>query len=294
MAAVRTGIDISPTTITAAQVRVTDSRWVVLAHASMNRRSSGPVLDREDAIALESLLFRRGFASAPCVISAPENAIRSTTLELPPIKSGAPIDQLARAEFARRHKLDAHGFELSYWALPASGQSLHVMAVGCETGPTDEAIVALESAGLLVAGVDDSTRALGRVLASVPTLATVRVGARLDAWGASIVVLHHGTVLYMRSPNGLVLGRDAIEHAEAAQRLAGEIDACVAFARHRSRSHAPASVSVLGQAAQNDVLMDMLGQRFGDALAQPVAPDGSPLDPALAVAVGLTLLEDLA
>lgn len=292
MGAIRTGIDISPRSITAAQLRVAGSGWSLLAHATMTRTSEGDTLAPEEAASLESLLFRRGFAPAPCVIGAPDAALKTATMELPPASSGAPIDQLARAEFARRNKMEGTPFTLSFWDLPTPGPGLQVMAVGCDAEPTDDAIEPIEAAGLRVAGVDDPSRALGRVLAGVPTIATVRVGARLDPWGASIVVLHHSTLLYSRKPTGLALGDD--NHAEAAHRLGTEIDACIAFARHRSRSHAPAAISVLGHAASSTTLMDMLGQRYGDALAQPLMAGGAPLDPTLAGAIGLALLEDLA
>lgn len=292
MGAIRTGIDISPKSITAAQVRVVASGWSMLASATMARTSEGDTLDTEEAIALESLLFRRGFAPAPCVIGAPDAALRTATMELPPATSGAPIDQLARAEFARRNKLEEGKFVLSYWDLPTPGPGMQVMAVGCDVETTDSAIEAIEAAGLRVAGVDDPSRALGRVLAGVPTIATVRVGARLDPWGATIVVLHHSTLLYSRKPTGLTFNGD--NDAEAAQRLGTEIDACIAFARHRSRSHAPAAISVLGHGANSTTLMDVLSQRYGDALAQPLMSGGVPLDPTLAGAIGLALLEDTA
>lgn len=294
MGRIRTGIEITRQTITAAQIRTSGSGYSVLAGASMRRSSDDPVIGREEAVAFESLLFRKGFAVAPCVISAPTTALRSTALDLPPVSSGAPIDQLARSEFARRNKIDPTGFELSYWGLPANGPSMQVMAVGCDVAPTDRAIEALEHAGLPVAGVDDPSRALGRVLAGVPTLATLRVGARLDPWGATIVVLHHNILLYARSPAGLRLGSEAGGHAEAAHRLAVEIDACVAFARHRSRSHAPAAISIFGLGAQSPTLMDMLTQRYGEAICQPLLDGGESVDPTLATAVGLALMEDLA
>lgn len=294
MGHVRTGIEVTPETITAAQVRVSGSNCTVLADATMQRRCGDPVITRDEAVALESLLFRRGFAIAPCVISAPSTALRSTTMDLPPLKSGAPIDQLARAEFARRNKIEASTFELSYWGLPATGPSLQVMAVGCDIATTDEAIDAFESAGIRVAGVDDPARAVGRVLAGVPTLATVRVGARLDSWGATVVVLHHSTLLYARSPAGLTLNKGSTGHPEAAHRLAAEIDACVAFARHRSRSHAPAAISILGSGAQSPIIMDMLSQRYGEAMTQPLIDGGQPIDATLATAIGLAMLEDIA
>jgi Tfp pilus assembly PilM family ATPase len=292
MSAIRTGIDISSERVIAAQVRVASSGWTLLGGCAMARTSGGAALSAEEAVALESLLFRKGFVPAPCVIAAPDGALRSVTMELPPASSGAPIDQLARAEFARRSKVEQDRFVLSYWEMPTSGQGTQVMAVGCAIEPTDEAIEALERAGLRVGGVDDPARALGRVLAAAPTIATVRVGARLDAWGASIVVLHHGALLYARRPTALALG--VTSDAEAAQRLATEIDACIGFARHRSRSHAPAAISVLGQAGLNGTVMDILAQRFGGSLAQPVMANGEPLDPTLAGAIGLALLEDMA
>ncbi len=295
MATIRTGLDISPRTITAAQVRVSGSRWSLLAQATMTRASSEDVLGSEDAVALESLFFRQGFAPAPCVIGAPESALRTITMELPPASSGAPIDQLAHAEFARRNKMEEGRFVMSYWGLPTPGPGLQVMAVGCDIGPTDGSIEALEAAGLRVAGVDDPSRALGRVLAGVPTSASVRVGARLDPWGATIVVLHHSTLLYARKPAGLSLAEGrTMSEAEIANRLGVEIDACVAFARHRSRSHEPASITVLGHGGRNSVVLDLLGRRYGELLVQPLMPDGTPLDPRLAGAIGLALLEDIA
>lgn len=293
MRGIRTGIDISSRRITAAQIRVGGSGWSLLAHCAMARTSEEASITPEEAVALESLLFRRGFVAAPCVVGAPEGSLRSVTMELPPASSGAPIDQLAQAEFARRNKVEQDRYVLSYWELPGSGSGVQMMAVGCEVEPTDAVIEVLENAGLRVAGVDDPGRALGRVLAGAPTIASVRVGAQLDPWGANIVVLHHSTLLYTRRPAGLTLGGNTSE-AEAAQRLASEIDACIAFARHRSRSHAPAAISVLGLAGRSGILMDILGQRYGDTLAQPLMGDGTPLDPTLAGAIGLALLEDLA
>lgn len=291
MPSIRTGLDISPHTIVAAQVRLTRRGWTLLRSARMARRSEEGQVTQAEAADLESLLFRHGFAPAPCVINAPDGALKTATLELPPATSGAPIDQLARAEFARRTKLEPSSFELSYWDLPTSGQSTQVMAVGCEIAPTDSVIAALESAGLRVAGVDDPSRALGRVLAGAPTAATVRVGARLETWGARIAVLHHSALLYARTPAGLRLDGEHGD-AEVGRRLATEIDACIAFARHRSRSHAPAAISVLGVGDQREAVMDVLERRFKGALAQPRDDAGRPIDGWLAGAIGLALLED--
>ena len=168
------------------------------------------------------------------------------------------------------------------------------MAIACLVEPTDERISSLEAAGLHVAGVDDPARAMGRTLSRIPSAATVCVGARVEPWGSTIVVLHHGTVLYSRTPVGLALSQDPAEHGEFADRLAQEIEACVSFARHRSRSHAPAAVSILGQGARCPMLMDAMSRRFGEAIRQLVAPSGERLDPTLAPAIGLALLEDIA
>ncbi|MFI4916065.1 MAG: hypothetical protein ACIAS6_06100 [Phycisphaerales bacterium JB060] len=293
MPAIRTGLDITPGVITAAQVRVSRAGWSLLRHATMARRAGGEVLSHQEAIELESVLFRRGFAPAPCVIGAPEGALKTATLELPPVSSGAPIDQLARSEFARRTKLDAESFELSYWSLPTPGPAVQVMAVGCLMAATDAVIDSLELAGLRVAGVDDPSRALGRVLAAAPTAATVRVGARLDPWGSHIIVLHDSTLLYARTPSGLRLGGEHAD-AEVARRLSTEIDACISFARHRCRSHAPASISVLGFGATNQTVLEVLGHKFSNAMTRPLDRAGQEIDGTLAAAIGLALLEDLA
>ncbi|MEQ9096132.1 MAG: hypothetical protein RIE32_07705 [Phycisphaerales bacterium] len=293
MGSIRTGLDITPTTITAAQVSLTRRGWSLRCSASMARRSDDGDVTSEEAIELESLLFRHGFAPAPCVINAPEAALKTTTLELPPVTSGAPVDQLARAEFARRSKMEAGSFELSYWALPTPGRAVQAMAVGCDIATTDQVIESLESAGLGVAGVDDPSRALGRVLAGAPAAATVRVGARLEDWGTRIVVLHNSTLLYARTPTGLRLDGEYGE-MEVARRLATEIEACIAFARHRSRSHAPAAISVLGAASTRATIMEAMSRRFSQALAQPLDGRGQEIDGTLAGAIGLALMEDLA
>lgn len=293
MNAVRTGIDISPDAISAAQVRLTRSGWALLCEARMARRSEDGSVTQAEAVELESLLFRQGFAAAPCVINAPAEALKTTTMELPPETSGAPVEQLANAEFAQRTKLDPGTFELSYWGLPTPGPAVQVMAVGCEIGPTDEVIGVLESAGLRVAGVDDPSRALGRVLAGAPTAAGVRVGARLESWGVRIVVLHHSTLLYARTPAGLRLDGSQGD-AEVARRLATEIDACIAFARHRSRSHAPVAISVLGAGSEQAGVMDALSGQYRNAMAQPIDGNGQAVGGPLAGAIGLALLEDLA
>ena len=290
----RTGIDISPTTVTAAQIKTGKSGWSLFASARMSRSSESPELESSEARRLESLLFRRGFTSAPCVINAPEDALTSSTLELPPATSGAPIDKLARAEFARRNQLEQDDFVLSYWGLPSNGPGNQVMAVGCLTAPTAACIDSLESAGLSVAGVDDPARAMGRLLSNIPSTTTVRVGARVESWGTCIVVLHHGTMLYSRSPIGLTLDVAPGEHAEFAGRLGQEIEACVSFARHRSRSHAPAGVSILGEGAHSSTLMQSLARKFGDSIGQPVTTNGEQIDATLAPAIGLALLEDIA
>ncbi len=293
MNTVRTGLDISPDAITAAQVRVTRSGWSLIHGARMARHSGDGVLTQAEATDLESLLFRKGFASAPCVINAPDDALKMATMELPPVTSGAPIDQLARAEFAQKTKLEPGAFELSYWGLPTPGPAVQVMAVGCEIAPTDEVIGVLESAGLRVAGVDDPSRALGRVLSAAPTSATVRVGVRLESWGVRIAVLHHSTLLYARTPTGLRLDGSQGD-ADVGRLLATEIDACIAFARHRSRSHAPAAISVLGAGGERSTVMDVLAHRYKNAIAQPIDASGNPISGPLAGAIGLALLEDLA
>lgn len=293
MNTVRTGIDISPDAITAAQVRVTRGGWTLLHGARMARNSDDVSLTQAEAADLESLLFRKGFASAPCVINAPDAALKMTTMELPPVASGAPVDQLARAEFAQKTKLEPGAFELSYWGLPTPGPAVQVMAVGCEIAPTDEVIGVLESAGLRVAGVDDPSRALGRVLAAAPTSATVRVGARLESWGVRIVVLQHSTLLYARTPTGLRLDSSQGD-ADVGRRLVTEIDACIAFARHRSRSHAPAAISVLGVGSERTTVMEVLANRYKNSIAQPIDAKGSAISGPLAGAIGLALLEDLA
>lgn len=293
MASIRTGIEVTTGRIIAAQVRVTPSGWRMLAGAMLSRVGTGETIDAHEAAALESLLFRRGFSSAPCVVNAPESGVRTAAIALPPVASGAPIEPLARSEFARHHKIDPARFVLSCWPLPGPGPGMQVMALGCDIAPTDQRVGVLEAAGLRVAGVDDSARALGRVVARSPWPAAVRVGARLDPWGAMLVVLHEGVLLYTRRPAGLTPKEaDGTPNAETAHALAGEIDACVSFARHRCRSNAPASIGLFGSLGGQTGVREMLAVRYGQSLVTPASPDGSPFGVEYGVAIGLALLED--
>lgn len=295
MARLRTGIEITAGQIHAAQVRLTPAGWSLRASATMSRSQSGEAIDADETTALESLLFRKGFQRTLCVVNAPESALRAATLPLPPPTSGAPIGQLARMEFARHHKIDPGQFELSYWPLPGTGPGVQVMALGCDVAPTDQRVAALESAGLCVAGVDDAARALGRVVSRCPWTSGVRVGARLDPWGAMIVVLHDGVMLYTRRPVGLAL-RDPSDASVASSihSLANEIDACVSFARHRCRSHAPATIGLFGLLGRHTMAREILERRYGRSLAIATTPDGTPFDVEYGAAIGLALLEDAA
>lgn len=294
MARIRTGIEITPGHILAANVRVWRGGWSLLASATMTRTGKDEALGADEASALESLLFRKGFAPAPCVVSAPDAALRWATLPLPPLASGAPIDQLARAEFARHHKIDPGQFELSIWPLPGTGSGAQVMALGCDTEPTERRVAALESAGLCVVGVDDSARALARVVARQPWPSSVRVGTRLDPWGATVVVLHEGVLLYARKRDGLGLAGDrSADSVEAAHALAREIDACVGFARHRCRAHAPVSIGLFGMAGEQASARELLTSRFSRSMAEVRCADGSAFDVRYGAAIGLALLEDL-
>ncbi len=60
------------------------------------------------------------FAGRKAVLAVPAEKLLRGIVELGPIESGAPIDQVARMEFARVHNRDPQSFEMVYWMLPPS------------------------------------------------------------------------------------------------------------------------------------------------------------------------------
>ena len=147
-----------------------------------------------------SILERRGFVGNLVSIPSPTSACSSHVVELPPIDSGAPIEQLARMEVARARRCNPADFELGYWALPSRGRTQESLAVACPRTVIDQTMESYHSAGIVIAGMDLMELAIQR--GSLAGLAAVEneINASLHiGWNSSLAVLSLGeTVIYVR------------------------------------------------------------------------------------------------
>jgi Tfp pilus assembly PilM family ATPase len=152
----------------------------------------------DEASRLADVMERQGFSSRTVAISAPADHLLCSTLELPPVSEHAPMDQIARAEAARVHRLQAVPFELSYWPLPGNGRGARSSSAFSVTLPHKQSMQIVDSlaaAGFDIAVIDgwmfSALRACFRLAAEAPKLtAIIDVG-----WNAMRLVLTIGSTI---------------------------------------------------------------------------------------------------
>jgi Tfp pilus assembly PilM family ATPase len=207
------GIDVGARAVKAVQLRaVAGHRWAVAAWACIPRAladnavngapqaaSVTAPLSAAEVRRLHDVLDRQGFRGRDVVLAVPSSRLMSASLDLPPRSSGAPVDSIARAEFARAHKLplDPPNFEFEHWELPAparAGRTAQALAVGCTHADADAVIQPFEDDGLDVLAFDAEAWALARACAPLAA-PPGRITALLDlGWnGCRLVVVHHHT-----------------------------------------------------------------------------------------------------
>jgi len=230
------GLDVGLRSIGAVQLVRAGGDWSVEAATMIARQgseSSGPggsgdlVPSIGELRQLAEVLYRQGFTGNRVNLVAPESAVFSTTLELPPRSSGAPIEELARQELARTAKRDGSAIEVGMWDVPspprAGGAELtHVLAVGLAHKDSEQLVDVFEAAGLVVEAVDCRCCAMVRGCAAV-----VGDGAQVSAIvdltesSLSIAVVHSGVVAYDRPVREVGLWR-VREQVRTELRVEGE------------------------------------------------------------------------
>ncbi len=191
------GVDIGSRYVKAAQVVGQRISAVWFPRAS----SEGPV-EAFEIRHLAEALQEGGLRGKSLVLAAPRKELLAGIMELPPRASGAPIDQLARSELARRHNADMNALEMACWDLPSPARAAnrtYVMAVACPQASADNLLDTVEAEGLSAEAMDVHARAISR--ACMPLLSDVdQTAAILDVgWTSSrLVLLYCGTVVYER------------------------------------------------------------------------------------------------
>lgn len=195
------GLDVGSRRVKAVQLARGGPGRRLTACASFPRVGSEAIPSQAELRDILSILRRQGFAGRHVVIAAPGDKLRAGILELPAKAAGVPMEQIARAEFGRVHKLDVNATELAWWELPAASRAAKgttVMAVAYPHADAEPHVGAFEAAGFRVRAVDTPTSALAR--GCLPLTAGKRsFGAlELGAAAAVLVLVRDGVVVYER------------------------------------------------------------------------------------------------
>lgn len=154
------GLDIGGRYVKAAQLSRSPDGWRIEATACFPRVTSEAELDRRQVQQIHDVLSRQGFRGRSVVLAVPAGTLLTAILELPPRRSGALLEQIARAELARMYKCDAQSIEISCWDLPVPSSadgSTAVMATSCRHADARELLKAFEDTGLGVKALDVHT-----------------------------------------------------------------------------------------------------------------------------------------
>lgn len=218
------GVHLGGRWIAVAQVARAHKGDRLLTSAVIERPEPGEPVSQRDIARLEGVLDRRGFRGTRVALAAPEDLAFSSVLELPPRSSGAPIEQIARAEMARIHQVDADAFRMGSWDLPSSQrarQSTSVLAVGATHASMGTLVDLFEPLGFEIAFIEPRCCALGRACQAVlaePTEVIIDLG-----WNASRLLLtFNGVIAYERAlaASGVArLDQTLRDHLETETRL---------------------------------------------------------------------------
>jgi Tfp pilus assembly PilM family ATPase len=216
------GLDLAGREIKAIQLSRTSAGNRVEA-ALILPRPELAALDAPRAAWLADVLARQGFRGNRVVCAAPVARLEAEMLELPPRASGAPVEQIARAELATVTRI-TDGFEVTCWDIPSpprGGTGTSLLAVGLRHADADALLDPLESSGLDVRAIDARACALARAITATGAADSGTLDDRphllLDLeWESGFVVLiHRRTVLFQRTLTEVGFG--ALYRAVAAQ-----------------------------------------------------------------------------
>lgn len=196
------GIDLGATKIKAAQVVRTLSGWKLVAGANYARTEGDGVLVPCEMDRLLGVLDRAGFSGDRVVVGAPRPMLRAAVVDAPPVASGAPVEKICAAEFARMYRMSPGSCQLHVREVPAATTrpGTSQMSVNGVSNDDAEALVSpFDAVGMLVEAIDLAAEARCRVVRPVcgsePTLA-----ALLDiGWsGIGLSVFREGDAVYHR------------------------------------------------------------------------------------------------
>jgi Tfp pilus assembly PilM family ATPase len=205
------GIDIGRHSVRAAQLSRCARGWRVECAASLPRHAPDEPLDAAEVRRLVGVLRRQGFTGTSAVLAVPADGLLSALLELPPVESAAPLEQMARMELARSRDLEPRSFEMVYWSLPASVSQKarrRVLVVACTHERADALLEPVQQTGLEVQVLDARWRAVARACAPLLDASTGIAGILDLDWDCpQLLVLYRGVIVYERSLGEIAIGK---------------------------------------------------------------------------------------
>lgn len=201
------GVDIGSAQIKAAQLVRTRRGWRVAALAACHRAECDDLPSEKEVERLAEVLERAGFEGADVVVGAPRTRLHTAMLELPPRKSGAPLEQICQAEISRMFRL-AHGsYESFAWEVPTRAARSGTTQMAASVLPCTDASAlasAFDRVGFEVGAIDITPEATARACAGavrgLPELVAI-----LDVGhaGLDLLVFRAGERVYQRRLEGI-------------------------------------------------------------------------------------------
>lgn len=197
------GVEIDGRRLSAVQLEPVSDGFRLRAAASVLQHGSSEPFNAEHGVRLARVLERQGFAGTSVVLAVPPRSLMTAVLELPSSETGAPLEDIARAELANAHKCDPDTIAAAFWDLPEPARSTRgtcVMAVGCPEEDATALLDAVESVGLTVCALD--VRSLAQARACTPMLRDISGLAAILNLGwlsADLIVQTSGVVVYERT-----------------------------------------------------------------------------------------------
>ncbi len=197
------GVDVAGRALRAVQLTRSEATWRVAGAASVRRaHPDAEAIDAGEAARFRDVLRRQGFTGSEVVLAVPSAKLLTGVLELPPRTSGAPVEEIARAELARMHDRAPGSFEMSCWDLPAPARAKKgtpVMVAACGHGDADAYLDVFEQGGFRVVALDAEVCALARAFRPVLGGGTgIAAGLELGWGSVLLVLLYGGVVVYQR------------------------------------------------------------------------------------------------
>lgn len=158
------GVESVGRTVRLLQLSERKGERAVQAWAVFPKSSEDAGLEAE-AGRIAGVLRRRGFVGHDLAVGLSDEGVLSAVLDLPPLKSGAPVRTIAATEIGRMFKQSPADLELALWELPITARqagAVSCMVVACPHASTAPVFDAFAEHDLNVRLMEPRSTALAR------------------------------------------------------------------------------------------------------------------------------------